>query len=165
MTVVVLPRLMAEAMEPLAGAVCISITNPNQSAARLDGWHDVLRLGFHDTDRKGGGFTVMTRLDALQVLRFSRRHRAAPMTVHCEAGASRSVGVGVFLSAWRREALSIQEDVLFPNPLVVRQLRLAGLSVALQTRDRRLWAVSWKGPMALRSEFAASNLYVPPHLT
>lgn len=165
MTVVVLPRLMAEASTPERGAVCISITNPSQSPARLgSGWHDVLRLGFHDTDRKGGGFTAMSATHARQVLEFASRHRGAPLTVHCEAGASRSVGVGVFLAAWRREPLSIQEDVLFPNPLVMRQLRRAGIARALRLRDLRLWAVSWKGPMALRSEFAAPNLYVPPHL-
>lgn len=166
MAVVVLPRLMAEAFEPQKGAVCISITNPSQSPARLaEGWHDVLRLGFHDTDREGGGFTAMSIDHARQVLAFMVKHRAAPVTVHCEAGASRSVGVGVFLAAWRGEPLRIQEDVLYPNPLVVRQLRRAGLFAAVQLRNRRLWTVSWKGPMALRSEFAEPHLYVPPHLT
>lgn len=162
MTVLVLPRLMAEAVTPAAGAVCISITNPRQSPAQLaDGWHDVLRLGFHDTDRKGGGFTAMTMGHALQVLSFAAKHRDAPMTVHCEAGASRSVGVGAFLAAWRREQLRIEEDVLFPNPLVVKQLRRVGVREALRLRDRRLLWVSWAGPMALRPEFAEAHLHVP----
>jgi predicted protein tyrosine phosphatase len=164
MTVIVLPRLMAESMAPPPGNVCISITNPRQSPARLhEGWADVLRLGFHDTDRNLGNYIGMSRDQAREVLEFARKHAAAPVMVHCEAGASRSVGVGAFLAAWRRESLKLVDDVLFPNPLVVRQLRLAGAIAGLKHRDRRLLQVSWHGPIALRHEFADPKLYVPEH--
>lgn len=164
MTVVVLPRLMAEALTPSSEQVCISITNPSQSPAHLEGWADVLRLGFHDTDRTGGWHTTMTLADAHRVLEFARKHQSAPVTVHCEAGASRSVGVGAFLAAWRQEPLQLKDDVLFPNPLVVRKLRLAGFLKALKWGDRRLLEVSVRGPMALRHEYADPKLYVPEHL-
>lgn len=164
MAVIVLSREDAESVSPPAGHVCISITNPRQSDAQLDGWADVLRLGFHDTDRKGGNFTVMSRADARAIIEFAHKHRAAPMTVHCQYGASRSVAVGAFLAAWRQEKLQITDDVLFPNPLVIRQLRVAGVLAALTLRDRRLFQVCRYGPMALRSEFADPKLYVPEHL-
>lgn len=164
MAVVVLPRLMAEAIVPPPGHVCISITNPSQSPARLEGWEDVLRLGFHDTDRTGGGFTTMTLAHAREVLDFAVNHREAHLTVHCEAGASRSVGVGAFLAAWRQEPLQLKDDVLFPNPLVVRKLRQAGLLTMLLSGDRRLFEVSVRGPMALRHQFADPKLHVPEHL-
>lgn len=162
MAVTALPRLMAEALTPPAGAVCISITNPAQSPARLaPSWAAVLRLGFHDTDRIGGGFTAMTRQQARAVIAFATEHRTSPIFVHCEAGASRSVGVAAFLAAWRSERLTLQDDVLFPNTWVLRQLRIAGLLPAVLQRDPRLLQVCLKGPMALRASFAAPHLYVP----
>jgi predicted protein tyrosine phosphatase len=165
MAVVVLPRLMAEEVNPPAGHVCISITNPRQSPARLQaGWEDVLRLGFHDTDRTyGNTYIAMSFTQAKEIVNFALKHRKASVTVHCEAGASRSVGVGAFLAAWRREQLELKDDVLFPNPMVVRQLRLAGVVPALQHGDRRLLQVCWRGPLALRHEYAAPTLYVPEH--
>lgn len=135
----VLPRADAEAREPLAGEACISITNPNQSPAWLDDYADVLRLGFHDTDRVGGGFTVMSRTAARECLAFGEKHADAPLTVHCQFGASRSVAVGLFLAAWfGRPLLVTATDVLVPNPWVLNQLRAAALYRSLSALDARL---------------------------
>jgi predicted protein tyrosine phosphatase len=136
----VLPRRLAVCREPLAGEVCISITNPRQSQAELeDGYADILRLGFHDTDQVGGNFTVMSREHAKAVLEFGAKHKDAPLMVHCDAGASRSVGVGLFLAAWLNRPLRlVATDVLEPNPWVVNQLRGAALSRAFAARDWRL---------------------------
>lgn len=135
----VLPRADAEAREPFAGEVCISITNPNQSPAQLDDYADVLRLGFHDTDRRGGGFTVMSRAAARDCLAFGETHRNAPLTVHCQFGASRSVAVGLFLAAWLDRPLRVAAtDVLMPNPWVLNQLRAAALYRSLSALDARL---------------------------
>lgn len=137
----VLPRLAAERREPLPGEVCISITNPSQSPAQLEGYADILRLGFHDTDRVGGHYTVMSAQDAQSVLDFAHRHRSAPLTVHCEFGASRSVGVGLFLAAWLYRPLFVAStDVLIPNPWVVNQLRAASLKRGIRSLDGRLLA-------------------------
>lgn len=137
----VLPRLGAERREPLTGEVCISITNPNQSPAALSDFAQILRLGFHDTDRVGGNFTVMSAAQAEGVLSFGRTHRKAPLTVHCEFGASRSAAVGLFLAAWLNRPLYIAStDVLVPNPWVLNQLRAAGLKQGLRTLDSRLLA-------------------------
>ena len=135
----VLPRADAEAREPLEGEVCISITNPNQSLAALTDYADVLRMGFHDTDRIGGGFTVMSREHARDCLAFGARHAGAPITVHCQFGASRSVAVGLFLAAWFGRPLEVSStDVLMPNPWVVNQLRAAALYRSLSDFDWRL---------------------------
>ncbi|KVP96857.1 hypothetical protein WJ97_13340 [Burkholderia ubonensis] len=137
----VLSRHAAAKHEPLAGEVCISITNPRQSAPPLEGYTDILRLGFHDTDREGGNFTVMSREHAQAVLEFGAKHKDAPLMVHCEAGASRSVGVGLFLAAWlNRPLLLTATDVLEPNPWVINQLRAAALYRSLSQRDWRLLA-------------------------
>lgn len=137
--VTVLPRLAAEARTPDAGEVCISIGNPRQSDPRLNGYAKVLRLCFHDTDRVGGGFQVMTYNQAKIALDFGWDHRAAPLTVHCEAGASRSVAVGLFLAAWLERPLKVEAtDVLIPNPWVLNQLRAAALMRGLAKRDLAL---------------------------
>ncbi len=135
----VLPRRAAVNRTPLAGEVCISITNPRQSQPTLEGYADILRLGFHDTDQVGGNFTVMSREHAEATLEFAAKHKDAALMVHCEAGASRSVGVGLFLAAWlNRPLLLVSTDVLEPNPWVVNQLRGVALYRALRTRDSRL---------------------------
>ena len=135
----VLPRADAETRAPMAGEVCVSITNPNQSPAALDDYADVLRMGFHDTDRMGGGFTVMSRSHARECLAFGERYADAPLTVHCQFGASRSVAVGLFLAAWLGRPLEVAAtDVLMPNPWVVNQLRAAALYRALSDLDWRL---------------------------
>lgn len=137
--ILVLSRRNAQNHEPVPGEACVSITNPRQSPAALKSSTDVLRLGFHDTDRRGGNFTPMSFKDAVSVLEFGLRHRQAPLMVHCEFGASRSVAVGLFLAAWFRRPLRVTEtDVLMPNPWVLRQLRLAALYGTPRFRDPKL---------------------------
>jgi len=137
----VLPRLVAERREPLEKEVCISITNPKQSPAQLADFADVLRLGFHDTDRAGGRATLMSRPDAKAVLAFAHQYRNAPLTVHCEFGASRSVAVGLFLAAWLYRPLFVAAtDVLIPNRWVVNQLRAAAAWRGFCPLDHRLLA-------------------------
>jgi predicted protein tyrosine phosphatase len=163
----VLPRLDAVHRVPDSGEACISITNPRQSPASLeDGWAEVLRLGFHDTDRRGGGFTEMTLEHAMDVLAFGRRHAAAPLTVPCQFGQSRSVAVGVFLAAWLGRPVQLTHDVLAPNPWVVRQLRRAALLCALRWCDGRLLMVALVSPLAPRFRYgmmpkAIADTYLP----
>ena len=146
MVVRVLPRLVAERRATLPDEVCISITNPNQSKAQLEGFTDVLRLGFHDTDRVGGNYRVMSPDDARAVLSFAAQYRHNPLTVHCEFGASRSAAVGLFLAAWLYRPLDIvSTDVLMPNLWVLNQLRAAAFVRGLKTLDGRLLACAALG--------------------
>jgi hypothetical protein len=82
-----------------------------------------------------------------------RRHAAAPLTVHCQFGQSRSVAVGIFLAAWLDRQVLLAHDVLAPNPWVLRQLRRAALPCALRWRDWRLLAVALTGPLAPRFRY------------
>lgn len=149
-SIVVLPREEAEAWVPRPGEVAISIANPRQSRAQLSrDFADVLALGFHDTDRVGGGFTTMSPLHARTVLKLAREGRDKPIMVHCQAGASRSVGIALFLAAWLQRPLEIvAADVLVPNPWVINQLRAAALPQALRTRDRGLLSCALFGSVS-----------------
>lgn len=138
--VVVLSRELAEQWGPRPGEIALSIGNPRQSHAQLSpAFADLLRLGFHDSDREGGGFSLMTPKQARAVLKFALEHRNAPIMVHCQAGASRSVGIGLYLAAWLTRPLDVLcTDVLIPNPWVINQLRAASVSVGLRRRSTRL---------------------------
>lgn len=155
-SIVVLPRREAEEWIPRHGEVCISIANPRQSDAALKpGYADVLRLGFHDTDRNGGGFTPMSSAHASLVLRIARENCNRPFMVHCQAGASRSVAIALFLAAWLNKPLEIvASDVLVANPWVINQLRGAAMHMALSHLSGRLFqcalfgSQSWLGKRA-----------------
>lgn len=150
--ITVLSRALAEDYVPQPGEICISVTNPRQSPARLkSGWYTVVRLGFHDTDRPGGDFTVMSRVQARAVLEWAREREARPITVHCEHGASRSVAIGVFLAAWLDRPVNLLNDVLAPNPWVIKELRLAALPLALKWLDLRLLRTALFGPLTAQS--------------
>lgn len=139
-SIVVLPREEAEAWIPRPGEVAISIANPRQSRAQLSrDFADVVALGFHDTDREGGGFTTMNQIQARAVLTAALAAQDKPFMVHCQAGASRSVGVALFLAAWLQRPLEIiATDVLIPNTWVINQLRAAGVRTGFRHRNTRL---------------------------
>lgn len=145
----VLPRQAAVWRQPLLGEACISISNPRQTPAALSGFSDVLRLGFHDTDREGGNFTPMSLSQAKVVLAFAAQYSNAPLSVHCEFGASRSAAIGLFLACWLRRPVSLQAtDVLMPNPWVLNQLRAAALYRSLTRPDTRLFICGLLGSVA-----------------
>lgn len=135
-TIRVLPRADAERRHPFEDEACISITNPRQAPADMASYADVLRLGFHDTDQNGGGFTTMSYADAKACLQFARQHAQHPLTVHCQFGVSRSAAVGIFLAAWLRRPVAVAAtDILMPNPWVINQLRAAAILMGLRTFD------------------------------
>lgn len=139
-SIVVLPRSQAERWHPREGELALSICNPRQSPAALSAeLASVLRLGFHDTDRVGGGFVPMDEGQARSILAEAARFASSPILVHCEAGASRSVAVGLFLAAWLKRDLEVAAtDVLVPNPWVLNQLRAQALYQAFAQLDTRL---------------------------
>jgi hypothetical protein len=127
----VLPRLAAEALPPDPRGVVISVTNPRQAPADLDGWTEVLRLGFHDIEEPAPGWKPMTLEQARAVLHFAHRHRSASLLlVHCEHGASRSAAIAAFLAAWAGGTFQWSGDGV-PNPWVLRQLGRAARQHAL----------------------------------
>jgi len=94
-------RTQAERLEPRHDAVVISISIPGKPAMLRHGWADVLRLEFHDIMEQWEvdteGLTIFTPEMAAQVQRFAELHKAFDFVVHCHAGFSRSVAVGIYL--------------------------------------------------------------------
>jgi predicted protein tyrosine phosphatase len=106
--VLILPREKAEARIPDgANEVCVSIREPGAAPANLNGrFRDVLRLYFHDLagfEREDGSYPdgAVQCDDAMadEIVAFVLKHRDADLlVVHCEAGISRSVAVGLAIS-------------------------------------------------------------------
>lgn len=100
-------RATAENCGPWPDFAMISIGEPDAQEGDpviLDGWHDVLRLSFHDVvpnQTMDGAYTLMTSEDADKVVEFVRR--VAPnvegIIVHCRAGISRSAAVAKWICA------------------------------------------------------------------
>jgi predicted protein tyrosine phosphatase len=102
MRVDVYNREQAVGLEPVAGTVVISISSPGDQAPLKEGWEDILRLEFHDVVKIPKNMPEIrafctTHVDAVH--EFVDKHVAAGknFAVHCDAGVSRSVAVGVFL--------------------------------------------------------------------
>jgi hypothetical protein len=100
-------RYSAETCGPWSDFAMISIGEPAASEGDpqiQEGWHDVLRLSFHDVlpnQNVDGAYTLMTAEDADQIVEFVRR--VAPnvqgIIVHCRAGISRSAAVVKWISS------------------------------------------------------------------
>lgn len=103
----IMPRAKAEAYAPGKNECCISIGSPGQALANLSShFRDTLRLQFHDLagfQREDGswpdGSTQLVEDDADMIAEFVARNRdMEALVVHCEAGISRSVAVGLAIS-------------------------------------------------------------------
>lgn len=100
-------RYTAETCGPWSDFAMISIGEPVASEGDpviAEGWHDVLRLSFHDvtpSQNPDNAYTLMTSDDADQIVAFVRC--VAPdvegIIVHCRAGISRSAAVVKWISA------------------------------------------------------------------
>lgn len=99
-------RYSAETCGPWSDFALISIGEPAASEGDpniQDGWHDVLRLSFHDilpsTPDPDGAYNLMRDEDAKAIVDFVRQ--VAPsvdgIIVHCRAGISRSAAVAKWI--------------------------------------------------------------------
>jgi predicted protein tyrosine phosphatase len=102
MKVDVYNREQAVGLEPMPDTVMISISSPGDLAPLKVGWYDILRLEFHDVVRIPKDMPEIkpfhiTHVDAIH--EFVEKHVADGLNfaVHCDAGVSRSVAVGMFL--------------------------------------------------------------------
>lgn len=157
-TIVALPRLDAESLLHTAESVCISITNPRQHVAHLGGWHDVLRVGFHDSEDPNGPHQVFSNEQARVVLAFARKYRNRPICVHCEYGASRSYATGLFLADW------LQRDLLspaggMPNEWVLQELRKSARFLAWKWLDWALLKTSWHSASRMVQDVTLAHLH------
>ncbi|RLB62473.1 MAG: hypothetical protein DRH08_12410 [Deltaproteobacteria bacterium] len=100
MRVDVFNRGHAESAPPAPNTAVISISNPGLPATLKDGWEAVLRLEFHDVVRIPVGMPECEPFHdghVVEIHDFVEENLDKDFLVHCDAGMSRSVAVGVFL--------------------------------------------------------------------
>lgn len=99
-------RQQACVIEPRPDEVFISISDTENSPfygytryPKTDGWKWCVELEFDDvlSDNRSRGFKAFTEEQAQCILGAVRKGHRLPVTVHCNAGISRSVAVAVFL--------------------------------------------------------------------
>jgi predicted protein tyrosine phosphatase len=91
-------------LDPIEGTVIISISGPTGTPAPLkEGWEDVLRLEFDDVVKPVAGIPDLVlfhqgHVDKVQA--FVEKHVEAgkDFVVHCDAGISRSVAIGMYIN-------------------------------------------------------------------
>lgn len=128
-------REQAEGYDPqqarvvdLTPPAIISISCPDEPANLKYGWSEVLRLEFHDISMswewEQDRLVPMSHEQAQKVVDFAIRHAHRNLFVHCDAGVSRSVAVGLFLSEWQERILNLHavNTTEFYNPWVSRLL-------------------------------------------
>ena len=115
----------------------ISISTPGFPIAKLPGdWVWRLNLQFHDViqedceykDADGNDFVIFTKEMANQVIRFVELiHENREILIHCDAGISRSMAMGRFVSTFTpRELVILTPDMIddrFSNIHVWNTLR------------------------------------------
>jgi predicted protein tyrosine phosphatase len=108
---VVLSREEAELYEPRGKEICISISDPDASAARVSSrFAAVLRLNFNDVIERGEPSDILFAEDHAREIRkfLDSWPKAERVMVHCNAGVSRSPGVALGLCdirGWATAAL------------------------------------------------------------
>ncbi len=105
-------RAHAEAVTPVHNTVVISISNPGLPARLKEGWESVLRLEFHDVVAIPLGMPECEPfLDhhVEEIHDFVEENLDKHFVVHCDAGMSRSVAVGVFLQDVHGYTLHLHE--------------------------------------------------------
>jgi len=108
---VVLSREEAELYEPRGKEICISISDPDASPARVSSrFAAVLRLNFNDVVERGEPSDILFAEDHAREIRkfLDAWPRAERVMVHCNAGVSRSPGVALGLCdtrGWATAAL------------------------------------------------------------
>ena len=108
---VVLSREEAELYEPRGKEICISISDPDASPARVSSrFAAVLRLNFNDVTERGEPSDILFAEDHAREIRkfLNSWPKAERVMVHCNAGVSRSPGVALGLCdirGWATAAL------------------------------------------------------------
>jgi predicted protein tyrosine phosphatase len=162
MIIEVMNRMHAEAQVGCADVAVISISKPGDPANLNSGWLDILRLEFHDSlpgdDPKVDEFEqvhrngvthlevisstplqLFTKEQAQLILEFIERHGPRDYLIHCDAGISRSVAVGMFIEDF------FDKDIRFvcaeDTELILHEIHTTAAhnSHVLGTLNRILW--------------------------
>lgn len=108
MPVVILSRREVESRVFEDGDYVISITDPDSPLAKINGTNDILRLQFYDIDTPlktldNKIFYPMQMSDAIKIVQFIKSIKLKKLkniVVHCEAGLSRSAGIGAGIAKY-----------------------------------------------------------------
>ena len=108
----------------------ISISEPDWYPANLkQGWHDILRLEFHDIDQYAEPYVLFDQQQARDIIRFvGNCHDGGVdgIVVHCKAGISRSAAVAKWIADCYN--LAFPDGYSLYNKHVYRVLREQGLA-------------------------------------
>ena len=129
----------------------ISISTPGFPIAKLPGdWVWRLNLQFHDViqedceykDADGNDFVIFTNEMADQVIRFVESiHESREILIHCDAGISRSMAMGRFVSTFTpRELVILTPDMIddrFSNIHVWNTLRRQAFKQMMEQEGRQ----------------------------
>ena len=120
----------AEDIPGLDDWAILSITEPDWYPAKLkDGWHDILRLEFHDIDLYTEPYVLFNQQQARDIIRFVRNcheGRIVGIVVHCKAGISRSAAVAKWIA--QNYNLAFSDGYTLYNKHVYRVLSEQGLA-------------------------------------
>jgi len=119
----------AEEIQGLPDWAVISITDPWYSANLKAGWHDILRLEFHDIDLYTELYVLFNQQQARDIIRFvGNCHDAGVngVVVHCKAGISRSAAVAKWIA--ENYNLAFPDGYTLYNKQVYRVLQEQGLA-------------------------------------
>ena len=120
----------AEEIQGLDDWAVISITEPDWYQAKLkEGWHDILRLEFHDIDQYEEPYVLFGEQQARDIIQFVRNCHAGGVNgivVHCKAGISRSAAVAKWIAG--NYNMAFPDGYSLYNKHVYRVLRVQGLA-------------------------------------
>lgn len=131
--VLILSQVQASEITDFPNHAVVSIVSPGHEHPRLTAKH-LLQVHFNDVDQMcelqdGRIIMPMEQSIADEVALFAIKHREEPKwVVHCEAGLSRSPGVGLAIAGWQENRELVEHlEVNFPcyNRLVRRSIENA----------------------------------------
>lgn len=114
---------------PDGNVVLISIEStsgvyPDSESIEQNGWLDFIRFRFDDITREYENLVLFSEEMAEQLYDFLLFHMNDRIIIHCDAGISRSVAIGVFLrDNFNRNILIDCGTDMFANSLVSSLLR------------------------------------------
>lgn len=120
--------MAAQVYHPDQDFAVVSITSPGQDPADFEPDTDrrgICRVEFDDTTYPDvNGWTIISPQQADKIVRFFTKYRETVdiMLVHCEAGISRSRGVGVALDRLLGNSVVPHFVHGSPNPIVVHEM-------------------------------------------
>lgn len=110
MRVDVYSRQQVVQIDPVEGTAVISISSPGDPAPLKEGWDPLIRVEFHDISMsreelnaagvdilRGQKIVLFDQHLADKIDKFCWENKDKDFLVHCDAGVSRSVAVGLYL--------------------------------------------------------------------